>query len=201
MPEMDGFQATKEIFKMWPDDKPKIVAATASTLEDDRKRCEEVGMDDILPKPITMNGLSEILHKYATQGPGELSESANVISFSSSGVIVDKPALLDAFHGVEDVLLSSIPSFLESYSTMVKALKAFATSGNFDAIKRTAHTLKRSATNLYAKKTIRLCEEMETCCTKKSLVCVKAKILDLENQEKQLFESLNSILDNLKKTA
>lgn len=201
MPEMDGFEATREISKFWSNDRPKIIAATASTLEDDRKRCEEAGMDDILPKPITINGLAEILHKYSTGCSEDTPQSANITSLFPNNLSVDKTALLDAFHGVEDVLLSSIPSFLESYSKMIKVLKKSATSGNFDAIKKTTHTLKGAAMNLYANKTVRLCEEMEAGCAKNSLVCVKTRIIDLENQETALSEALNEVLKELKKTA
>ena len=55
MPEMDGFEATIKIRELHvpPGSKrPLIVALTASALSHERKRCEEVGMDVFLTKPI-----------------------------------------------------------------------------------------------------------------------------------------------------
>ena len=55
MPEMDGFEATIKIRELLvpPGSKqPTIVALTASALSHERKRCEEVGMDVFLTKPI-----------------------------------------------------------------------------------------------------------------------------------------------------
>jgi len=65
MPEMDGFEATKAIRQKFSSDRPIIIAATASTMDEDKRKCFEAGMDDILPKPITINSLSNILLKYA----------------------------------------------------------------------------------------------------------------------------------------
>lgn len=65
MPEMDGFEATKEIIRRWQKNRPIIVAATASALQEDRERCLACGMDDILLKPITPDSLSKILTKYS----------------------------------------------------------------------------------------------------------------------------------------
>jgi CheY-like chemotaxis protein len=62
MPEMDGPQATREICERYPSgERPRIVGLTASVLEEDRRACREAGMDDYLPKPITVESLLEKL--------------------------------------------------------------------------------------------------------------------------------------------
>ena len=60
MPEMDGFEATKEIRKRWPNG-PMIIALTAYALEGDRERCLESGVDDYISKPVKMEGLRTVL--------------------------------------------------------------------------------------------------------------------------------------------
>ncbi len=59
MPVMDGIEATKKIREF--DTEVKIVALTANVLEQDRKLCYEVGMDDFLTKPIKLGELSKFL--------------------------------------------------------------------------------------------------------------------------------------------
>lgn len=59
MPVMDGIEATKKIREF--DKEVKIVALTANVLEQDRKLCYEVGMDDFLTKPIKLGELSKFL--------------------------------------------------------------------------------------------------------------------------------------------
>ncbi|MFK7827677.1 MAG: ATP-binding protein [Oligoflexales bacterium] len=64
MPEMDGFEATHKIIDILGDNRPVIVAITASVMKEDKKRCEETGMDDFLAKPIKKSEVSRILKKF-----------------------------------------------------------------------------------------------------------------------------------------
>jgi signal transduction histidine kinase/CheY-like chemotaxis protein len=56
MPVMDGCEATTELRRRGRT--IPIVAMTASALEEDRKRCEAVGMDGYVIKPMSMESLS-----------------------------------------------------------------------------------------------------------------------------------------------
>lgn len=50
-----------------------IVAMTASALKGDRERCEGVGMDDYLTKPIVKGSLEGVLRKWLSHAAGESS--------------------------------------------------------------------------------------------------------------------------------
>ncbi len=62
MPEMDGFQATMQLRKQGFS-KP-IIALTAHAVDQYIQRCKDVGMNDILHKPLLMDNLSEMLRKW-----------------------------------------------------------------------------------------------------------------------------------------
>jgi CheY-like chemotaxis protein len=64
MPEMDGITATQVIRKLQPENGPKIIAITAFTLEGDREKCLEAGMDDYIAKPVQIGELVEALKKF-----------------------------------------------------------------------------------------------------------------------------------------
>ncbi len=65
MPEMDGFQATREIQKRWAsEDRPKIIAITAYALEGDQERCLAAGMDNYISKPLRLDKLRAVLEPY-----------------------------------------------------------------------------------------------------------------------------------------
>lgn len=62
MPEMNGYDATREIKKIYP--KMIIIAQTAFAMSDDRTRAIEAGCDDYLAKPIRSKDLLETVNKY-----------------------------------------------------------------------------------------------------------------------------------------
>jgi CheY-like chemotaxis protein len=64
MPEMNGLEATEIIRQRWPEKKPLIIAVTAYGLDGDREKCLKAGMDDYISKPIKLDDLKNMLHKY-----------------------------------------------------------------------------------------------------------------------------------------
>lgn len=64
MPELDGYDATREIRKNSQSEKPVIVALTANAMTGDRDKCLDAGMDDYIPKPISKTDLTFIFKKY-----------------------------------------------------------------------------------------------------------------------------------------
>ena len=65
MPIMDGFDATRAIVAEHGDDRPRIVALTASVLQEDVEKCRAAGMDDVLAKPVTLEDLQRMIAKHA----------------------------------------------------------------------------------------------------------------------------------------
>jgi len=68
MPEMDGFDATRGIRKIESELNEEypipIIAMTAYAARGDRDNCIASGMNDHVPKPITVNVLQEVAEKY-----------------------------------------------------------------------------------------------------------------------------------------
>jgi CheY-like chemotaxis protein len=63
MPEMDGLTATK-ILKQEMKLSVPIIALTAETRASIRAECEEIGFDDFYSKPLTRDGLKDVLLKH-----------------------------------------------------------------------------------------------------------------------------------------
>ncbi len=61
MPEMDGFQATREIRKRETISRIPIIALTANAMDEDREKCLAAGMDGFISKPFNKNVLVEIM--------------------------------------------------------------------------------------------------------------------------------------------
>jgi CheY-like chemotaxis protein len=68
MPEMDGLAASRAICERWTRcSRPRIVAMTANASNDDREACLAAGMDDFLPKPVSVQDLADILERCSTK--------------------------------------------------------------------------------------------------------------------------------------
>jgi PAS domain S-box-containing protein len=64
MPELDGFEASREINRRWPvDRRPRIVAMTANAMRGDRELCTAAGMDDYVAKPVRIEELVAALER------------------------------------------------------------------------------------------------------------------------------------------
>lgn len=65
MPEMDGFETTRNIVKLYPKHaRPLIITATANALSDDRDKAILAGMDDYISKPFKMQDVQDKIEKW-----------------------------------------------------------------------------------------------------------------------------------------
>jgi two-component system, sensor histidine kinase and response regulator len=71
MPVLDGFEAARHIRALErAGRRVPIIAVTANAMQGDRERCLQAGMDDYLPKPVTMATLDEVLRRWLPEQSG-----------------------------------------------------------------------------------------------------------------------------------
>ncbi|MGM0620079.1 MAG: response regulator [Bacteroidota bacterium] len=72
LPEKNGFEITAEIRKWEAEkgikDEVPIVALTANTLDNDKEKCLNAGMNDYLPKPFSPEELYTVIEQLTGEG-------------------------------------------------------------------------------------------------------------------------------------
>jgi CheY-like chemotaxis protein len=77
MPEMDGFEATREIRRRQSGGRrTPVIAMTAAAAEEDRNRCFEADMDDYLSKPVRSEDLGTVLARWLSGDPTRTDDSS-----------------------------------------------------------------------------------------------------------------------------
>ena len=146
MPEMDGLQATAAIRELEKDStrQTPIVALTAHALKGDREKCLDAGMDSYVSKPIQVSELQAVMAELCGQ---QTSTPANSTEPSASKVI-DRDDLMARVGGDLEFLSSMTSLFAEDYPKHITDIEAALKDGSADDVRKSAHTLKGSASNL-----------------------------------------------------
>lgn len=84
MPEMDGFQATREI-RQHHGSKTVIIAMTAGAMAEDEQRCRNAGMDDYLAKPVNTEMLRQALEHWIPEGRFRATKVASELNGNGTG--------------------------------------------------------------------------------------------------------------------
>jgi signal transduction histidine kinase/ActR/RegA family two-component response regulator len=88
MPELDGYQATREIRSRENGaQRIPIVALTAHAMKDDDVKCRAAGMDDHLAKPLDREQLRQCLARYLRRAPMSERQPAKVTPFAGGNEV------------------------------------------------------------------------------------------------------------------
>jgi signal transduction histidine kinase/CheY-like chemotaxis protein len=153
MPEMDGYEATKEIRRREGDGRRvPIIAMTAHSMKGDRERCLAAGMDDYVSKPLRAEALEAVLARWVrapdADGPLDL-QALEQLRTELAGLGPGKSA---------DPL---IRQFIDTMVERVEAIVDVAQRGDAGQIEREAHSLKGASATLGAVRLATVCAELE----------------------------------------
>ena len=104
MPLLDGYQATQQI-RQWElsakQPRRPIIALTASAFAEDRQRCLQAGMDEVMTKPMELNVLTAALRRWL---PGAVSEPVATAASSEPAKVLDVARAQGLMHELEPLL-------------------------------------------------------------------------------------------------
>jgi CheY-like chemotaxis protein/HPt (histidine-containing phosphotransfer) domain-containing protein len=204
MPEMDGLEATREIRRreamgLKTEAHPSadgpgraaavtrripIIAMTANSLEGDRERCLEAGMDDYVPKPVRREELAAALARWDANHAGPSVEEPSPPSGEPrAGAAVIDPAVLRDLRQLDEtgaLLTTLITSFLAETPRLQEQMQTAVRRSDATALVEAAHKLKGASGNLGARRMQQLCGELQRIGRTKPLEQAHVPIANLE---------------------
>jgi two-component system, NarL family, capsular synthesis sensor histidine kinase RcsC len=148
MPEMDGYALTQAVRKRWPD--LPVVAVTAGVTQAELNRCEEAGMVASATKPLSLQGLYELLvsnTRVAASGRDTLALLKGIDSRLSTGDI----ELSDDAWAI----------FERTCGNTLEELRAARAAADVSRVRQELHSLKGALAVFGYKDLAALCETVE----------------------------------------
>jgi len=169
MPNMDGYQLTREIrsreaaagnLHAIP-----VIACTANALSSDATLCFEAGMNDYLPKPITLQSLGEKITRWLRDSVAvdtAPSDQAVHATPPETGNSLDLAALEPYVQGNAGLRDEILGQFLSEHASDLAALDLALGRNETEQIIRTTHRIKGAARMIGAAPLAATSERMET---------------------------------------
>ncbi len=186
MPGLDGLEATRRIRTSSLETQPRIIATTANVLDDQRKACEAAGMDDFVAKPIEVGALIAALERCAPQP-----------SMRMRRALEPKEALeqlLEVFRDDYDDLVDLIDGHVRNSHQLAVDVQDAVKAGNFDKLRRSAHSLRGSAASFGSGDVAKLADEIENCAIRDDLVGAESRVSSLLTAVEQAGANLRRTL-------
>jgi len=226
MPEMDGYEATRAIrqadWKSRVGKRLPIIALTANAMTGDREKCLNCGMDDFVTKPILFSTLYATLQKHI-QLPPEVAAAAETDTPDESVVTSSPDVTADHRHSTpegqdqelipvlnqQDLMnriendLDLIPilaeAFREDAPRYLDSFNAALAAGDYQQIRKLAHTIKGSAGNLSGIRLYELAKSLEINAAKGEITEARIALPQLETEINQLLDQLDQLSKELTK--
>jgi signal transduction histidine kinase/ligand-binding sensor domain-containing protein/DNA-binding response OmpR family regulator len=157
MPELDGYEATREIRRIEAEsgqERIPIVALTAHAIQGTEQQCREAGMDDYLTKPLDRDRLTDSLDRHLGDAPhAAVPSEVDTVTAPESDEgrePVDWSGLLELLDGDESVARELAMVYIGSGDSLLADMVKAIGQGDWDTVGARAHALKGASANIKA---------------------------------------------------
>lgn len=191
MPEMDGLEATRRIRRLWPEAaQPRIIALTANAGPGpgSRDACLAAGMDDALSMPIQAKELQTALGRWGTL---TRARPARAQPEPLDRMVLAELRNLQA-EGEPDLVNELFEMFRAQFPALMADMRAAVAQRDAEQLKRLAHKVKGSSSNLGAQHLATLSDELEKQAERGTIDGVEAQLAQLAQEFDRVWQAFEA---------
>ena len=179
MPQMDGYEATREIRRRFTRERLPIIAMTAHAQAEERRRCLVSGMNEHLSKPIAVDQLYGLVARLTKRPPLPRETGDSVETVADGTPTLQLPGInlaqaLQRLNGNTGLLLQLVRIFGQEHQGTADEIRHLLAEGDTAAAARMVHGLKGVAGNLAADRLHLAARSLETVLKKKDPAAIGA---------------------------
>jgi two-component system, sensor histidine kinase and response regulator len=165
MPDMDGYEATRQIRRMdGPAARVPVIAITAHALPGEREKCLAAGMNDYLAKPVSLEQLGAVIRLWASKSSELQAAAPDPAMEGDEHHVLDRErvsSFLAITRTQSGFLDGLVKTFRQDVPSRLDALRAAASSGDAQDLALAAHALKSSSGTVGAKRMYAVASALE----------------------------------------
>lgn len=194
MPVMDGMEATKKIREY--NTQIPIIAITADTMNDIKIKCKQVGINDVITKPIDPGLLYEVLINWISPNERTIGlASSNTVEFDTVLSKISIPGLniklgVRRFGDNEELYLKMLKKFISSNGQTCGELRELIKQKEFDKAHLKIHTLKGESANIGVNNVYELSMQIEQFIINRDIESFEKEITVLERKLEEFSSEL-----------
>lgn len=184
MPEMDGIQTTQKLSTK--KGRPTIIAMTANAISGDREQYLQIGMDDYVSKPITLEAIEGVLLRW-----GRKTRHWKKVKYEmDTNITLDKEKLqalkqisVSATHEVIDLYLQDSKKYIQQLNTALQ-------NSNHKELELIAHSLKGASASVGAVNMEKISHAIEHSVKNNDILPVESLLQDLQQEYNRVYHQM-----------
>ena len=151
MPKMNGFEATEIIQLTNKNKSVPIVGLTANAFADDRKKCIQSGMKDVITKPFRKSTFARKVSYWLTNKEATQNNNDQIIEKDNKyeGKAFDFEALLEEVDNNNELMKELVEEFFLAIDDQTPKIEKASEENDFETIRSHTHSIKGGALNLF----------------------------------------------------
>jgi PAS domain S-box-containing protein len=165
MPDMDGYEATRRVRQMsGAGARIPIIAITAHALPGEREKCLASGMNDYLPKPVSLEQLGAVIRLWASKSSAAPQTRGPDLMEDDDHYVLDRERV-SSFMAInrtqQGFLEGLVKTFRQDVPSRLDVLRAATASADANDLALAAHALKSSSGSVGAKRMYTVAASLE----------------------------------------